>query len=314
MTKNILITGASGLIGRRLTELLHQKGHRIAHLSRTRRSANAKTFLWDVDNDKIDEEALKPAEVIVHLAGESIGGEPWTKERKDKILKSRTHSTWLLYDELKKGKHNVKTFICASAIGFYGVDERDLPFHENDKQGKGFLAEVVHQWEEFADQISSLGIRVVKIRTGVVLSEKGGALKELMKPVQFYVGARLGTGTQFLSWIHLDDLCGIYIKAIEDESMHGVYNAVAPNPATNKEFTHRLAKALNKPIILPPIPSFALKLLLGEMADLVLKGVKVSNKKILTSGFKFKFDTLDDALKDLLPGDNKPASQNAASR
>jgi uncharacterized protein len=304
VNKNILITGASGLIGSRLTELLHEKGYRIAHLSRTVRSGTTKTFLWDINKDKIDNESLRSTDAIIHLAGESIGGKPWTKERKNEILKSRTHSTWLLYDELKKGNHNVKALVSASAIGYYGPDEKGGYFNEGDEQGKGFLAEVVHQWEEFVDQISTLGIRVVKIRTGVVLSEKGGALKELMKPVKFYAGAPLGKGTQVLSWIHLDDLCKIYIKAIEDESMEGIYNAVAPNPVTNREFTHRLATAMNRPIILPPIPSFVLKLLLGEMSDLVLKGTKVSNEKIQASGFKFQFDNLEDALTDLLTSHN----------
>src|SRR5688572_12244941 len=300
MTKNILITGASGLIGSRLTELLYEKGHRIAHLSRTARSGKAKTFLWDVRKDQIDNESLRPTDAIIHLAGESIGGKPWTRDRKNEILKSRTHSTWLLYEELKKGNHNVKTFVSASGIGYYGPDDKDESFNEADEQGKGFLAEVVHQWEEFVDQISSLGIRVVKIRTGVVLSEKGGALKELMKPIKFYVGAPLGKGTQVLSWIHLDDLCRIYIKAVEDESMKGIYNAVAPNPVTNREFTHRLAKAMKKHIILPPIPSVVLKLLLGEMSDLVLTGPKVSSRKIKAGGFKFEFESLDTALADLL--------------
>jgi len=304
VTKNILITGASGLIGRRLTELLHEKGHNIAHLSRTVRSGKARTFLWDIDKQKIDGESLLDTDAIVHLAGESIGTKPWTQARKNAILKSRTHSTWLLYEELKKGNHNVKTFVSASAIGYYGVEENDGLFDENDKQGNGFLAEVVHQWEEFADQISTLGIRVVKIRTGIVLSEKEGALKELKKPVQFFVGAQLGKGTQYLSWIHLDDLCSIYIKAIEDENMRGVYNAVASYPVTNKEFTHQLAKTLKRPIILPPIPSFILKLLLGEMAGLVLTGVKVSNQRIQMSGFKFQFDNLESALRDLLTSNN----------
>ena len=202
-----------------------------------------------------------------------------------------------MYDALKKGNHNVKTFVSASAIGYYGLDDKDGFFQEDDKQGKGFLAEVVHQWEEFVDQISTLGIRVVKIRNGVVLSEKGGALKELIKPVKFYVGAPLGRGTQVLSWIHLDDLCRIFMRAIEDESMQGIYNGVAPNPVTNRDFTHRLAESIKRPIILPPIPSFVLKLLLGEMAGLVLKGVKVSSQKIQSTGFTFKFDKLDDALR-----------------
>jgi uncharacterized protein len=300
VNKNILLTGASGLIGSRLTELLYEEGHRIAHLSRTPASGKTKTFRWNIGKHQFDDNALQSTDAIIHLAGESIGGKPWTKERKNEILKSRTHSTWLLYDKLKKGNHNVKTFVSASAIGYYGPDDKEGYFNEDDEQGKGFLAEVVHQWEAFVDQISTLGIRVVKIRTGVVLSEKGGALKELMKPVKFYAGAPLGKGTQVLSWIHLDDLCKIYIKAIEDESMKGIYNAVAPNPVTNREFTHRLAKAMKKPIILPPIPSFALKLMLGEMSDLVLKGPKISSQKIQAAGFRFQFNGLDDALSDLL--------------
>ncbi|HEX6226815.1 MAG TPA: TIGR01777 family oxidoreductase [Chryseolinea sp.] len=300
MNQKILITGASGLIGTRLTGLLQRNGYEVANLARSASSEKPKTFLWDPDKDKIDSTSIRFPDSIIHLAGESIGGKPWTKDRKNRILKSRTHSTWLLYDELKKGNHNVKTFISASGISYYGVEERHDMFHENDKQGDGFLAEVVHQWEACVDQIATLGIRVVKLRTGVVLSENGGAMKELMKPLRFYVGAPLGKGTQVLSWIHLDDLCRIYIKAVDDEAMEGVYNAVAPNPVTNSVFTQQLAEAMGKPIILPPIPSFVLKLLLGEMSDLVLRGTKVSSQKIQATGFRFEFENLNDALNDLL--------------
>jgi uncharacterized protein (TIGR01777 family) len=300
VTKNILITGASGLIGQRLTDLLYEKGHRIAHLSRTPRSGKAVTFLWDIQQNKMDNEAFQATDAIIHLAGAGVGDKPWTAARKLEIIKSRTESTRLLYNELKKGNHSIKTFVSASAIGFYGIDERGSFFKENDKQGRGFLAEVVAQWEQAVDQIAILGIRVVKIRIGIVLSEKGGALKELMKPVKFYIGAPLGSGDQTLSWIHLDDLCKIFIKAVEDDELKGIYNAAAPNPVSNKEFTKTLAKILHKPIILPPIPAFALKLLLGEMADIVLKGAKVSSEKIQKTGFLFKFNKLEDALTDLL--------------
>ena len=299
MSKSILITGASGLIGTQLTELLHEKGHRIAHLSRTRRSGKAQTFLWDINRKQIDAEALQPADAIIHLAGENIGDKSWTKERKEEILTSRTNSTALLYDALKNGNHNVKTFISASAVGYYNADSGKA-MEENDKGGNDFLAEVVRQWEQSVDQISTLGIRVVKLRIGIVLSEKGGALKEMMRPIKYFTGAPLGSGKQFVSWIHLDDLCLIYLKALEDETLVGPYNAVAPNPVTNKEFTLALAKAMHKPILLPSVPSFALRLLLGEMADIVLKGAKVSSKKIRASGFQFKFENLDDAVKDLL--------------
>jgi uncharacterized protein len=300
VTKNVLITGASGLIGGRLTELLYEKGHRIAHLSRSRRSGKATTFLWDPSKNKMDKEALLAADAIIHLAGEGIAEKPWTERRKQEIIRSRTESTRLLYEALKKGNYPVKTFVSASAIGYYGVADEHKLFTENQPHGSGFLAEVVRQWEEAVDQISTLGIRVVKIRTGIVLSEKGGALKELIKPIRFYVGAPLGSGEQIMSWIHLDDLCGIFIKAVEDETLNGAYNGVAPNPVTNRAFTKSLGKVLHKPIILPAVPSFALKFLLGEMADMVLKGSKIASTKIQKAGFQFKFENLDDALNDLL--------------
>jgi uncharacterized protein len=298
--KNILITGASGLIGTRLTSLLHEKGYRIAHLSRTTRSGNAHTFLWNVDKQQLDSAAIQPAHAIIHLAGAGIADKPWTKERKNEIISSRTLSTRLLYDELKKGNYQVRTFISASGIGYYGSDDSENLFTENDKIGNDFLADVVRRWEEAADQIAELGIRVVKIRIGVVLSERGGALQEIMRPVKFYAGAPLGSGKQYVSWIHLDDLCNLFIKTLEDETLQGVYNAVAPHPVTNKELTYAIAKALNKPVIIPAVPSFVLKILLGEMADLVLKGAKVSGQKIQSTGFRFKFEHIQDALKDLL--------------
>jgi uncharacterized protein (TIGR01777 family) len=300
VTKNILITGASGIIGGRLTELLYEKGHRVAHLSRSRRSGKATTFLWDHSKNKMDNEALQAADAIIHLAGEGIAEKPWTETRKQQIIKSRTESTRLLYEELKKNNHPVKTFVSASAIGYYGTADASKLFTENENHGPDFLADVVRQWENAVDQISTLGIRVVKIRTGIVLSERGGALKELIKPIKFYVGSPLGSGDQMMSWIHLDDLCRIFIKAIEDQTLQGAYNGVAPHPVTNKEFTKSVGSVLHKPIILPAIPSFVLKFLMGEMADMVLKGAKISSMKIQNAGFEFKFKKLDDALHDLL--------------
>jgi uncharacterized protein (TIGR01777 family) len=301
VNKSILITGGSGLIGKRLTDFLLQAGYRVVHLSRSARPGKIKTYLWDIAKQTIDPDVLNTVDVIVHLAGAGIGDKPWSKKRKSEILTSRTESARLLYNELRKGKHSVKAFISASGISYYGLDDRSLPFKEDDHQAAGFLPDVVFHWEKAADQIATLGIRVVKIRTGIVLSEKGGMLPEIMRPIRFYVGASLGSGRQPLSWIHLDDLCNIYIKAIEDENMQGVYNAVAPNPVTNKEFTHALAKTMNKPIILPSVPPFVIKFLLHEMADLVLKGITVSPDKILASGFQFKFNTVEEALNDLLP-------------
>lgn len=288
------------MIGTELTRLLQERGFDVSHLSRSPRPGYPKTYLWDVNKQEVDGEAFQKTDVVVHLAGAGVADKRWTKERKNEILKSRIDSARILFDVLQKGNHDVKTFISASGIGFYGFADNNRLFTENGPQGNDFLAEVVHQWEEAADQIASLGIRVVKIRIGIVLSEKGGALKEMMRPFKFYAGAPLGSGTQHMSWIHLNDLCRIFIKSIEDDSMHGVYNAVAPHPVTNREFTYALARVLRKPIILPSVPPFVLKLLLGEMADVVLKGAKVSSQKIQASGFEFKFEKLDDALRNLL--------------
>jgi len=297
---NILITGGSGLVGTRLTELLLQRGHGVAHLGRTKHDGSVKTFIWDVDHRQIEPEALQGIDAVVHLAGANIGDKPWTVERKREILESRTNSTRLLYDELKKGNHSIKTFVAASVIGYYGFEKPEEIFTEEDPPGNGFQALVAQRWEKEVDALRELGLRVVKIRTGVVLSEKGGALEELARPVKFYVGAPLGSGDQYMSWIHIDDNCRIFIKALEDEKMEGAYNGVAPDAITNRTLTTAIAKTIHKPLFLPPIPSFVLKLLLGEMADLVLLGSRVSPDKILQAGYEFKFTHIHDALNDLL--------------
>lgn len=295
-----MITGASGLIGTRLTELLYQQGNHVAHLSRNHRQGKAKTFLWDINKKQIDPHAFEGTNTIVHLAGAGIADKPWTEERKWEILKSRTQSTQLLYEELRKRKHTVTSFISASAIGYYGFDDNEKKFKENDEPGTDFLANVVRQWEAEVDRISELGIRVVKIRIGIVLSEKGGALKEMVKPIKFWVGAPLGTGDQYISWIHLDDLAAMFLKAVEDEKMQGAYNGTGPYAVTNRDLTKAIAKQINRPVVLPAVPSFVLKTLLGEMADLVLKGSNVSSQKIEDAGFKFQYEKLESALADLL--------------
>jgi len=300
VSKNILITGGSGLIGSKLTQLLQTSGFQVSHLSRSTRPHQTKSFLWNIKERTIDASALEGAYAIVHLAGTNVGDKRWTKQRKQEILNSRLESTSLLYEELKKGNHDVRTFVSASAVGFYGYDHDEHYFTEEDKQGAGFQANVVGSWERAVDKIATLGIRVVKLRGGVVLSEKGGALKEMMLPVKLYVGSPLGTGDQMMSWIHIDDLCRMYIKSIEDENMVGVYNAVAPNPVSNKEFTKLLAKTLEKPIWLPRVPGLVIKILFGEMAEVVLKGSMISSEKIEAAEFDFKFVNLEDALVDLL--------------
>lgn len=294
---NVLITGASGLVGTRLTQLLLERGHEVSHLGRSKKTGSIKSFVWDVNAGTIDPEALKNIDVVVHLAGAGIADERWTKKRKQEILESRTKSTALLVQKLNESNNSVQALVSGSAIGYYGMTLDAKEFTEASQPGTGFLADVVTAWEAEADQVKN--IRLVKIRTGVVLSKNDGALTEIAKPVRFGIGAPLGTGDQYVSWIHLDDLCGIFIKAIEDESMQGPYNATT-GAVTNRELTKAIAKTLHKPLWLPAVPGFALKIFLGELADLVLYGSNVSSDKIRQAGFTFKFDTLEKALSNLL--------------
>lgn len=253
--------------------------------------------MWDVKKGTIDSEAVQGIDTVIHLAGSGIADERWTKERKQDILESRTKSTALLVQTLNEGYSSVKTLVSASAIGYYGMTLDAKEFTESSRPGEGFLADVVTAWEHEADQLKNK--RLVKIRIGVVFSENDGALKEIARPVRWGVGAPLGTGQQYVSWIHLDDLCAIFIKGVEDETMYGAYNATAGS-VTNRELTSAIAKTLHKPLWLPAIPAFALKLVLGEMADLVLYGSNVTSSKIKQAGFTFKFDNLEKALNDLL--------------
>jgi uncharacterized protein len=296
----ILITGGSGMIGTRLTKLLLQKGFDVVHLGRTKTNGGVPQYVWNVENKQIPLEAFSDVDTIVHLAGANVGDKPWTPRRKKEILESRTHSTRLLFDFLKKTPGSVKKFVSASAIGYYGFGNENKVFSESDAPGNDFLAEVVRKWESEVDQISTLGIQVTKIRVGIVLTMEGGALKEMVRPVQYYLGAPLGSGEQKLSWIHLDDVCRVFAKAIEDDSISGTVNAVGPDPVSNRDLTMAIARTLGKPLFLPAIPQALIKVLLGEMADLALKGNSVSNEKLVQSGFTYKFPTFESALQDLL--------------
>jgi uncharacterized protein len=301
MVKKILITGASGLVGTRLTGLLLQKGYQVFHLGRSERKDGIPSFVWDIEKGTLDSKALIGIDGIIHLAGAGVADKRWTPSRKKEILDSRVRSSALLCNSLKKEQHTVRCFVSASAVGYYGFGLSDEVFTENSKPGSDFLAQVTRQWEEEVDKISLSGIRLVKLRIGIVLSDKGGALAEMAKPIKAGFGAALGSGEQYLTWIHLDDLCQMFIKAVEDQSMTGAYNAVGPEWVSNKEMTNAIAKAMKKPVWLPSIPGFMLRLILGEMAAMVLNGSKISSDKIQKTGFKFKFTKLGDALKDLMP-------------
>ncbi len=298
-SKRILITGASGLVGTRLTELLISRGYEVRHLSRSR-SNKIPTFQWDVDKQTIEAGAFEGVDTVVHLAGANVADKRWSEKRKKEIIDSRVESTKLLVRELNRAEGMIRTFVSASANGYYGFRQPQKIFTESDAPGTDFLATVTQRWEAEVDKISAPEIRVVKMRIGVVLAKGGGALKPMANAAKWFVGSPLGSGKQFLSWIHIDDLCGMFIKSIEDDRIHGAVNAVAPHPVTNRELTEAIAQRLHKPILLPAVPAFVLRLMFGEMADIVLEGNKVSPKKIMDAGFVYKFQDFQKALDDLL--------------
>jgi uncharacterized protein (TIGR01777 family) len=299
MSKKILITGASGLIGSRLTELLLQKGYQVSHLGRSKKRRPVPSFVWDVEKGKMDTEALAGVDTIIHLAGAGVADKRWTEARKKEILESRTKSSTLLYTTLASVNHSVKAVVSASAIGYYGFGFEEEIFTEEGSPGIDYLAQVTKQWEESVDQISSLNLRVVKLRIGIVLSDQGGALVEMAKPIRLGVGAPLGTGKQYLSWIHIEDLCAMFVKALEDDTLKGAYNAVSGEWITNFEMTKLIAKILKRPILLPNVPAFVMKILIGEMAVIVVNGSKVSADKIKKTGFQFRYSNLQEALESL---------------
>jgi len=300
MLKNVLITGGSGMIGQRLTELLIERGYHVSHLGRTKREGKVPTFVWDIERSYVDPEALENVDAIIHLAGANIGEKRWTKKRKKEILQSRIDPTRLLYEELKRKAHSVKTVVCAAGSSYYGIDNGGKVAQEDDKPGDDYLAVVCQLWERELDKFRELGLRLVKLRAAIVLSTKGGALKKMKRPTELYAGAALASGKQPMTWIHIDDHCGIIIKCLEDSSIDGAYNSVAPNPVTNEQFTKELAMALHRPIILPHAPAFILKLVFGEMAVLVLYGIRLSSEKITHAGYTFKFPHIRTALQDLI--------------
>jgi uncharacterized protein len=300
MTK-ILISGGTGLIGRRLCDSLGKRGYQLALLSRnSNRHAEIPVYYWNPEMNEIEGGALDNADFIIHLAGANIGEKRWTKKRKQVILNSRVSSGKLLFDHVSQNNIRIKAFVTASAIGYYGTITSNKIFYESDPPAIDFLGQVCRQWEETADLFATRGIRTVKIRTALVLDSNGGALTRMITPARMGLGAALGKGTQYMPWIHIEDLCGIYIKALEDNKMSGAYNAVAPQDIINKDFIRALAQVLKKPILTLKIPAFTLKMLFGEMSAILLEGSRVSSEKIIESGYHFRFSHIGHALQNLL--------------
>ena len=304
MIEKVLITGATGLIGTELVKQCHRDGIAVNYLTTSKdkieNHPNYKGFYWNPENGEIDIEAFDDAEAIINLVGANIARR-WTKKNKKIILESRTKSLDLLYNSLQKIDHNVGHFISASGISIYPESKTKLYTEEDLEIDDSFLAEVVVAWEAAAAKFKGLGMgmEVSKVRTGMVLAKNDGSFPKIVKPIKYGVGAPLGSGDQWQSWIHIEDIAGIYLFLLKNQ-LEGKYNAVAPNPVQNKKMTKMIAAKLESPLWLPNIPAFALKLLLGEMSILVLEGQLVSSRKIEELGYHFKYYNLENALNDLL--------------
>lgn len=304
----VLITGGTGLIGKALSKLLIEKGYDVIILSRDTKKVAAPGLQyagWNIKEQNIDTNAVQQADCIIHLAGAGVADKRWSAKRKKEIVDSRTQSSALIIKALKEHSNKVSVVVSMSGIGWYGADPmipNKKPFVETDPAAADFLGETCRLWEDSIAPVTSLGKRLAVFRTGIVLSNDGGALKEFKRPLQFGVATVLGSGKQIVSWIHIDDLCRLLLQAIEDNSMTGVYNAVSPAPVSNKELTLQLAKQKRGNFFLPVhVPAFALKLALGEMSIEVLKSATVSAEKIRKQGFVFLYPSLQAALGKLVP-------------
>jgi len=294
----ILLTGASGLVGNQLIPVLKKDGHQVLRLVRSKGIKDQETIYWSPDEKILDIEQLTSIDAVVHLAGEPIMGR-WTESKKARIRQSRQDTTGFLCEKLSQLVPLPKTLISASAIGYYGNRGGDW-LGEDEPPGNGFLPEVCHAWEKATEGAEKAGIRVVNLRIGVVLSKVGGALVQMLTPFRLGLGGKIGDGKQYMSWLTLDELIGIIQFALQTDPLSGPVNAVAPNPVTNSELTELLGRMVHRPTILS-VPSFAVKLLFGEMGiDLLLGGARVNPKGLLDTGYNFKHPDLDQALKHVL--------------
>ena len=297
----VLITGATGLIGSEIVKLCNKKDIKVNYLTTSKskivQKENYQGFYWNPKSNEIDKNCFKNVDAIIHLAGATVS-KRWTKSYKKEILNSRLETTALLIDSLKGETHTIKQVVSASAIGIYPdslINYYDQSFNETSDS---FLGEVVKAWEKAVDGFSELDINVSKVRIGLVLAENGGALQEMVKPIKLGAGAAFGTGKQWQSWVHIHDLANLFLYVLQ-KNLSGVYNGVAPNPVSNQELTKTIATVLKKPLFLPNIPKFFMKLVLGEMHTILFDSQRVSSKKIEDKGFYFKYHQ-EPALEDLL--------------
>ena len=298
----VLITGATGLIGQKIVKLCHEKDIKVNYLSTSKskivQEENYKGFYWNPKAKEIDANCFKEVDTIIHLAGATVS-KRWTPSYKKEILSSRTETTALIINALKSVNHTVKQVVSASAIGIYPDSLTNYYDESYNEISSSFLGEVVSVWEQAVDEFSKLNISVSKIRIGLVLSDKGGVLAEIVKPIKLGLGSAFGNGKQWQSWIHIHDLANMFLYVLEKE-LGGIYNGVAPNTVSNTELTKTVASVLKKPLFIPNIPKFFMKLVLGDMHVLLFESQRVSSKNIADKGFFFEFNYLEPALKNLL--------------
>ncbi len=302
MKKNVLLTGGTGFIGRYLSALLLEKGYSVSILTRVGKenTESISYYTWDVVNGEIDEASVLNADYIIHLAGENIGEKRWTSKRKDEIINSREQSVALIYSVLQANNKKLDAFVSASAIGIYGAYNGEGICTEDTRAADDFLGSTCQKWEKSLSNIENLGIRTVKVRAGLVLGREGGFLKKMAPIFKYGFGAALGSGKQYVPWIHVYDLSLIYIEALTNSNMRGAYNAVIEDGTNSTIFSKSLAKIYGYSLWLPNVPEFVLKLAMGEMSKIALTGRKVSSDKIKNIGFRFVYKDLNVALKESL--------------
>lgn len=300
--EGVLITGGTGLLGEKIVNRLHTLGYKVHILSRNAGEKwGCKVFAWNYKEEKIDLKAFENMHHIIHLVGENVGEGRWTSKRKLEIKDSRIKTAKLLYKTIEQNNFPIKSFISASAIGYYG-NSGSIAVSEKQKKGEGFLSDICKDWENVADEFTIINIKVVKVRIGVVFSKDGGALPKIIQSLKLGVGAILGTGNQIYSWVHIDDIAAIFAYAIKNQNLEGVYNGVAPQPATLFDVVKMAAMVLNKKYIAIPVPVFGLKLAMGEQSQIVLDSCNADASKIQNAGFEFKYPTLQMALENILVG------------
>lgn len=297
--KKILIAGGSGLVGSRLTEMLLAKGYFVQHLSRSAHNGSVPTYQWDVEQLSVDEKAFDKVSVVINFAGAGIADKPWTAKRKEEIINSRVNAAKTIHNFLSTHTHEVSTYIGASAIGIYGNLQKEKLTEKDATDENDFMVHCCKQWEQQHQAIAKIGIRTAIIRIGIVLSTKGGALKEMLKPFDFYTGVYFGNGNMITSWIHIDDLCNQFIYAIEHDSINGIYNAVAPLPVSNKALIKAIAN-IKKALLIFSAPRFFLNLILGKRSSIIFQSLDVSSTKIQQAGFEFRCNDVNSAIKNIL--------------